>query len=101
MWGASLVIVTGGLKRRDLMIAKLWCTLHGVKKKKNLTSLGQPTTLITCANHGNDVICEVEMKCAVKITGSPIELHICNFLNKRWFFCHCTHYTGEQQPCVT
>ena len=28
------------------------------KKKKNLTSFGQPTKLITCANHGNDVACE-------------------------------------------
>ena len=27
------------------------------KKKKNFTSFGQPTRLITCANHGNTVIC--------------------------------------------
>ena len=27
------------------------------KKKKNFTSFGQPTRLITCANHGNDVMC--------------------------------------------
>ena len=26
-------------------------------KKKNFTSFGQPTRLITCANHGNNVIC--------------------------------------------
>ena len=28
-----------------------------VKKKKNFTSFGEPARLITCANHGNDVIC--------------------------------------------
>ena len=27
------------------------------KKKKNFTSFGQPTRLITCANHGNNVTC--------------------------------------------
>ena len=26
------------------------------KRKKKFTSFGQPTRLITCANHGNDVI---------------------------------------------
>ena len=27
------------------------------KKKKSLTSFGQPTRLITCADHGNNVMC--------------------------------------------
>ena len=62
------------------LLAKFCYMLPGVKKRKNLTSFGQPKRLITCANHGNDVICEVEMKCAVNITGSPIKLHICTFV---------------------
>ena len=27
------------------------------KKKKNFTSFGQPTRMITCANHGNNDTC--------------------------------------------
>ena len=33
----------------------IYCRLH-MKKKKNFTSRGQPTRLITCANHGNNVV---------------------------------------------
>ena len=33
------------------------CKFNRLKKKKNFSSFGQPTRLITCANHGNTVIC--------------------------------------------
>ena len=39
-----------------LCIFSCWVRLQK-KKKKNFTSFGQPTKLITCANHGNTVIC--------------------------------------------
>ena len=37
------------------LVGQLLGYIYSHKKKKNVTSFGQPTRLITCANHGNDI----------------------------------------------
>ena len=39
------------------LLVLLWDELQVRKKKKSFTCFGQPIRPITCANHGNNVIC--------------------------------------------
>ena len=41
----------------NLCLGRHGVTVHAEEEAEEFTSFGQPTRLITCANHGNNVIC--------------------------------------------
>ena len=59
------------------VLARYLCKVTMLKKKnKNFTTFGQPTRLITCANHGNNVICS-EVETVYDVVLNPQMILLC------------------------